>query len=210
MPQRNQREIREHSQTDDDREFTPAEIKNTIEELKTKRILVKTESREKSTKKVHKLLHWFTYTIYTVCLPAGCYPRRWQRAKIISIVKPSKDKVQVASKYRIISLINVCGKVVEKLLINSVMHHLYSNNLTNPNQYGFTPKKSTTDATLAFKEYIGEGFRKGHITILINLDVQGALDVAYFSIAVLLQRIGKLLISFGGSIQDGVRNVFTH
>ena len=65
------------------------------------------------------------------------------------------------------------GKVLEKLLINSVMHHLYSNNLTNPNQYGFTPKKSTTDATLAFKEYIGEGFRQGHITILINLDVQG-------------------------------------
>ena len=29
----------------------------------------------------------------------------------------------------------------------------------NPNQYGFTPKKSTTDATLAVKEYIEEGFR---------------------------------------------------
>ena len=45
----------------------------------------------------------------------------------------------------------------------------------NPNQYGFTPKKSTTDATLAVKEYIEEGFRQGHIPILITLDVQGHL-----------------------------------
>ena len=72
------------------------------------------------------------------------------------------------------------GKVLEKLLINGVMHHLYSNSLMNPNQYGFTPKKNTTDATLAVKEYIEQGFRKGNITILINLDVQGAFDAAWW------------------------------
>ena len=33
------------------------------------------------------------------------------------------------------------GKVLEKLLINRMMHHLYGNNLMNPNQYGFIPKK---------------------------------------------------------------------
>ena len=42
--------IRETSQTADDREFTPAEIKNAIEEVKTKRSLWKTELREKSLK----------------------------------------------------------------------------------------------------------------------------------------------------------------
>jgi len=74
----------------------------------------------------------------------------------------------------------VGGKVLEKLLINIIMRYIYTNNLLNTNQYGFTPKKSTTDVTLAVKEYIKEGFRQGHITILVSLDVKGAFDAAWW------------------------------
>ena len=66
------------------------------------------------------------------------------------------------SNFRPISLINVGVKVLGKLLINRIMHYVYSNNLLNTNQYGFAPKKSTIDATLAVKEYIEEWFRQGH------------------------------------------------
>ena len=169
------REIRELNQTEDDREFTPAEIKNAIEELNNKKAPGEDGITGEIYKRVYKLLPSFTYTIYSVCLQVGCFPKRWERTKIIPIVKPGKEQVQDASKYRLISLINVGGQVLEKLLINRVMHHLYGNNLMNPNQYGFTPKKSTTDATLAVKEYIEEGFRQGHIPILITLDAQGHL-----------------------------------
>jgi len=74
----------------------------------------------------------------------------------------------------------VGGKVLEKLVINIIMRYIYTNNLLNTNQYGFTPKKSTTDATLAVKEYIEEGFRQGHITILVSLDVKDAFDAAWW------------------------------
>jgi hypothetical protein len=84
--------------------------------------------------------------------------------------------VKDASKCIPRSLINVGGKVLEKLFINRTMHYLYSNNLLNTNQYGFTPKRSTTDATLAVKEYIEEGIRQGHITILASLDIRSAFD----------------------------------
>jgi len=43
------------------------------------------------------------------------------------------------------------GKVIEKLLINIIMHYLYSKNLMNPNQYVFTPQTITTEATGAVK-----------------------------------------------------------
>ena len=172
--------IREPSQTADDREFTPAEIKNAIEELKNKKSPGEDGITGEIYKRVYQLFPSFTYTIYSVCLQAGCFPKRWKKAKIIPVVKPGKGKVQDASKYRLISLINVGGKGLEKLLINRIMHHLYSNNLMNPNQYGFTPQKSTTDATLAVKEYIEEGFRRGHITLLISLNVQGAFDMAWW------------------------------
>jgi hypothetical protein len=60
------------------------------------------------------------------------------------------------------------------------MYNIYSNNFLNDNQYGFTPKKSTTDATIAVKDYIQDGFRHGLITILISLDMKGAFDAAWW------------------------------
>ena len=41
------------------------------------------------------------------------------------------QKIKDASKYRTISLINVGGKVLEKILINRILHFIYSNNLMN-------------------------------------------------------------------------------
>jgi hypothetical protein len=54
---------------------------------------------------------------------------------------------------------------LEKLLINRIMHHVYTNNLLNHNQFGFTPKKSTVDVANAVKEFVEEGLRQGLITI---------------------------------------------
>jgi hypothetical protein len=45
------------------------------------------------------------------------------------------------SKFRPINLINVGGKVLEKILADRIMHYVYSNNLLNNNQLCFTPKK---------------------------------------------------------------------
>ena len=71
------------------------------------------------------------------------------------------------------------GKVLEEILINRIMHYMYSNNPLNKNQFVFTPRKSTTDATLGVKDYIEDGIRQGHITILVSLDVRGAFDAAW-------------------------------
>jgi retron-type reverse transcriptase len=58
------------------------------------------------------------------------------------------------------------------------MHHVYTNNLLNHNQFGFTPKKSTTDAAMEIKEFAKEGLRQGLITIIVSLEVKGAFDAA--------------------------------
>jgi hypothetical protein len=56
------------------------------------------------------------------------------------------------------------------------MHHAYTNNLLNHNQFGFTPNKSTTDAAMTVKEFVEEGLRHGRIAILVTPDVR--LDFA--------------------------------
>ena len=72
---------------------------------------------------------------------------------------------------------NVPGKVLEKLLINRIMHHVHQNELMNRKQYGFTPQKSTIDAIMEVKEYL-EGLRQGQVAILLSLDVKAAFDSA--------------------------------
>jgi len=58
------------------------------------------------------------------------------------------------------------------------MHHVYTNNLLNHNQFGFTPQKCTTDPAKTVNGFVEDGLREGLITILVSLDVRGAFDTA--------------------------------
>ena len=89
--------------------------------------------------------------IYNQCLKKGSFPRRWKTVNIIPIAKPVQENSMEPSKYRPISLINIGGKVLEKLVINRIKHHMYKNELLIDSQYGFTPQKSTTDAAMEAK-----------------------------------------------------------
>jgi hypothetical protein len=80
-------------------------------------------------------------SLYNGCLRKGCFPKIWKRARIIPLTKPGKENCNDASKYRPISLLNVGGKVLERLLSNIIIHFLYINDLLNQNQFGFTPQK---------------------------------------------------------------------
>jgi hypothetical protein len=123
-------------------------------------------------KRVCKTFPTLTFTLYKECVRKGCFPQKWKISKMIPIPKPGRENINDASKYRPISLIDVGGKVLEKILINRIVYYLNKNNVMNKNQFGFTPGKGTTDAILAVKEFIEEGLKKRHITILISLDVK--------------------------------------
>ena len=132
------------------------------------------------------LLHTFSsfpilFTqIYNDCLRKELFSEQWKRSILLPIVKPGKEGSSEASKYRLISLLNVGGKVLEKLLIDRINHHLYSNSLLNKNQYGFLPQKGTVDATLAAKEFARAQLQQKNLVIMISLDVKGAFDAAWW------------------------------
>jgi hypothetical protein len=79
----------------------------------------------------------------------------------------------------VLSLLNVAWKVLEKVMINRINHHVHTNGNIN-NQYGFTPQLSTTDAAIAAKDFVEEGFRTEEVTAIINLDVEGAFNSAWW------------------------------
>jgi hypothetical protein len=108
------------------------------------------------------------------------FPKRWKRAKLIPVVKPGKENSEDISKFCPINLLNIGGKVLAKVLINRIHHHVYSNNFMNNNQYGFTPQKSTTDAAIVVKDFVEEGLKAGEVLVLVSLDVKGAFDAAWW------------------------------
>ena len=118
--------------------------------------------------------------MYNACLRKGVFPKRWKTARLIPIVKPGKENSDEDSKFRPISLLNTGGKVLEKLLINRINHHVFARDIMNKNQYGFTPRRSASEAAMAVKEFVEEGLAAGEITVLISLDVKGAFDAAWW------------------------------
>jgi hypothetical protein len=121
-----------------------------------------------------------TTTIYNQCLKRGYFPKKCKIRKVILITRTTKEKSLDPSKYRPIILLNIGCKILEKLLINRIKHHLYKHQLLTDNQYGFTPQKNTIDATMEAKAYIEPVLENRGIVIVASLDVQGAFDSAWW------------------------------
>ena len=60
--------------------------------------------------------------------------------------------------YRPISLLPVFGKMLEKLIYDSLYSHLVSHELLNPNQSGFRPGDSTVKLLISIAHAIFEAF----------------------------------------------------
>jgi hypothetical protein len=63
-------------------------------------------------------------------------------------------------------------------MINKINHYVYTNDYINKNQYGFTPQQSTTDAGMAVKYFVEDGFSSGKVATLVSLKVEGAFNSA--------------------------------
>jgi len=164
--------------TADDRELTPAEVKNATENLTNKKAPGEDGIAGAIYKIAFELFPTLTYTIYNECLRTGCFPKKWKTSQNNSTNKTRQGKNKGRFKVQT-NKFNKCRRQSPREnTYQQNFHYVYSNNLLNKNQFGFTPRKSTTDATLAVKDYIDEGIRQGHITILISLDVRGAFDAA--------------------------------
>ena len=163
----------------DDVEFTKEEMLVVLEKFDPSKTLGEDGLNSDILLRIFKRFPTFFTEIYNECLRKGYFPKQWKRSIIIPIVKPGKEGSTEITKYRPISLLNVGKKVHEKLLIDRINHHVFSNSLLNENQYGFFPQKSTIDAALAAKGFIWETLQKKNCVRMVSLDVRGAFDAAW-------------------------------
>ena len=79
--------------------------------------------------------------IFSNCLRQGVFPEIWKHANVVPVHK--KNEKNIKGNYRPISLLPIFGKILEKLVHDSLCTHLVSCELLNPNQSGFRPDDST-------------------------------------------------------------------
>jgi hypothetical protein len=75
-------------------------------------------------------------------------------------------------------------------MIDRILFHIYSNDLFNNNQHGFTPQRGTTDTVMEVKKFIEESLQLKQCTVTVSLDVKGAPDAAWWPS--ILQKLREL------------------
>ena len=95
-------------------------------------------------------------------------------AKVIPVYK-SKNKHKF-DNYRPISLLPSMSKIMERIMHKRLYQFLTANNILYPNQYGFRPKHSTTDAIINFVADIINAADVGNLTLSVFLDLSKAFD----------------------------------
>jgi len=122
-------------------------------------------------------------------------PRVWRCSKVIAILKPGKD-ARVASSYRPISLLSVCYKVLERVILKRITPD--AEQILPIEQAGFRAGRSTCDQVLALSTFIENGFQQNLKTGAVFLDLTAAYDTVWHT---------GLLLKLAKSLPAWVPNV---
>ena len=100
----------------------------------------------------------------------------WKLANVNPIFK--KGDKQLIKNYRPISLLPICGKVLENIIFNNLYTYLHTSNLITKNQSGFRPGDSTTNQLLYLLDEIHQAFdsTKSFEVRTAFLDISKAFD----------------------------------
>jgi hypothetical protein len=134
--------IKEPIDTEDNKPFSREEIISVIKKFNPKKAPGEDGLKSETILHVFRSFPSFLTEVYNKCLEEGCFPKQWKKSSIVPIIKLGKENNRDASKYRSISLLNVAGKVLDKLMIDRILHHVHSHAGFNSNQYGFIPDRN--------------------------------------------------------------------
>ena len=129
----------------------------------------------------YKLLKWAFEAqpgrfvdLYNACLEHGVHP--WTSATVIPVPKPHKPDYSIPKAYRPISLLECCGKLLEKIIAAQVLHDLNTFSILPPNQFGSRDNHSAVDAAMSLVHTAQQGLASGHPVVVILFDIQGFFD----------------------------------
>ena len=112
--------------------------------------------------------------IFKQCVDTGIFPSEWKKGNIVPIHK--KGDKQTLKNYRPVSLLPICGKILERLMFNEMFKFFIENELISSNQSGFKPGDSCVNQLVFITDKIYKSFDEGHEVRGVFLDISKAFD----------------------------------
>jgi len=105
----------------------------------------------------------------------GYFPTKFKNAIMVLIPKAGKDPKKVEN-YRLISLLEIPGKIFERIINDRVKMDMENNGLFNPNQFGFRKGRGTQQAITSIYETIAISQRKRQQGNIVCRDIAKTFD----------------------------------
>ena len=114
--------------------------------------------------------------LYCHCLEQGWHPTPFRDATLVALPKPGKRDRSSPRAYRLISLLSVLGKGLERPIAHRMAWIAIKYKVLQPQQFGALPLRSATDLAAALIHDVEEAWSQGLKASMLTLDVQGAFD----------------------------------
>ena len=95
--------------------------------------------------------------LFTASLNAAIFPEQWSEANIVPIFKKGSRKLP--ENYRSVSLLPLCAKNFEKVVLDQLMVHVHP--LLSPCQHGFIPRRSCASNLASFLSHGWDAISEG-------------------------------------------------
>ena len=129
----------------------------------------------------YKLLKWAFQArpdrflkIFNAAISLGYHP--WKEAIMVVIPKPNKPDYSLPKAYRPISLLECCGKLLEKIIAKRILSDAHSFDILPPSQFGSRDYHSATDAALCLVHQAQAAVRSQFVASVILFDISGFFD----------------------------------
>jgi hypothetical protein len=106
------------------------------------------------------------------------FPFLWKHARLMSNLKAGKDPA-LSSPYRPINLLDVFGKLFERILLARILREVSERGLMRDEQFGFRPRHSTSLQLARLVERITRNFGEKRLTGAVSFDVAKAFDTVW-------------------------------
>lgn len=126
--------------------------------------------------------------LFNRALQTGTFPAAWKVANIKALTKPGDRDLSSSSSYRPVSLLAMEGKVLERLILDTVSPVLEG--ASHPRQYGCTAGRNTEMAVRSMIEVV-RGSRARHV-MAVFFDIAGAFNAVWWP--VVLRRLAEIEI----------------